>query len=57
MKAVAIGVSEANPLGELVDYSTPLHSTSILNQLIRILCERPTPLYPLLYGSLFSIFL
>ena len=34
VKAIAIGVSEANPLGKSVDYSTPLHSTRILNQFI-----------------------
>ena len=56
VKAIAIAVSEVKPSGLTVDCSTPLHSTRILNQFIRILCERPTPLYPLLYGSLFLIF-
>ena len=30
VKAIAIAVSEVNPLGKSVDYSTPLHSTRIL---------------------------
>ena len=55
-EAVSIVISEDNPLVKSIDCSTPLHSTRILNQFIRILCERPTPLYPLLYGSLFSIY-
>ena len=32
VKAIAIGVSEANPLGEFVDCCSPLHSTRVLNQ-------------------------
>ena len=57
MKAIAIGVVEANPLGLTVDCSFPLHSTRILTLNSGILCERSTPLYPLLYSSLSSIFL
>ena len=57
MKAIAIGVVEANPLGLTVDCSFPLHSTRILNLNSGILFERPTPLYPLLYSSLSPIFL
>ena len=52
-KKIAIGVSEVNPLGESVDCSSPLHSTRVLNQFIGLYFERDTPLYPLLYGSLF----
>ena len=32
VKAIAIGVSKVNPLGELVNCSSPLHSTRILTQ-------------------------
>ena len=53
VKAIAIGVSEVNPLGESVDCSSPLHSTRVLNQFIGLYFKRDTPLYPLLYSSLF----
>ena len=51
VKAIAIGISEANPLAELVDCSTPLHSTRILPLNSGIILERATPQYPLLCGT------
>ena len=56
VKAIAIGIVEVNPLGELFDCSTPLHSTCVLNQFIGFYFKRDTPLYPLLHSSLSSIF-
>ena len=57
VKAIAIGVSEANPLGESVDCSIPLHSTRILTLFLTLYFKRATPLYPLLYVPLFPILL
>ena len=57
MKAIAIGIVEVNPLGELTDCSFPRHSTSVLTLNSGILFKRAIPLYPLLYSSLSSIFL
>ena len=57
VKAIAIGVVEANTLGLTVDCSFPLHSTRIVTLNFGILCEKPTPLYPRLFSSLSSNFL
>ena len=48
VKAIAIGVSVVNPLGELVDCCSPLHSTRVLPLNSRILFEIAIPQYPLL---------
>ena len=47
-KAIAIGVSEVNPLVKSTDCSTPLHSTRVLPLNSRILFEIAIPQYPLL---------
>jgi hypothetical protein len=44
VKAIAIGVSKANPLVKSIDCSTPLHSTRVLYQFIGLYFERYTPL-------------
>ena len=57
VKAVAIGIVEVNPLGELTDCSTPRHSTRTLTLCIALYFKRATPLSPLLYVPLFPILL
>ena len=55
-KAIVIGVSEVNPLGESVDCSTPLHSTRILNQFIGLYFLKEISPYTHFYIALFCQF-
>ena len=51
-KAVAIGISEADPMGEISYYSSPLHSTHILYLIYTNFKQRAIPLYQILWSTL-----